>query len=297
MKPVATPPESARRPAVSPGISDAVAAYGQLRSRWPDDWPGLAAVMRGVVSWLDAPSAMDGRAEVPPVLIECAEAVESSGRARARRVGEPAYHNRLHVADTLVSMASLIKARRGLLGTPDRGLTRFEMLCLLTMTVHDFHHPGRCNRRAQEIEQMSLARFAPHARRIGVSGSDWALVCHLVLLTDPTCVAQVHDRWHRDRVSARASGTRAEMALLVTEADVLASALAFPGVELTRSLAREWQSPHPEMASSLLSEEGRLRFLSAGVRFSSDAADALGVKQAIREQIASIRKARKATSA
>lgn len=297
MKPAAIPSVPARRLVMRPGLADAVDAYRQLRSRWPDDWPGLAAVMRGVVTWLDAPSALGGCAVVPRVLIDCAEAVESSGRARARRVGEPAYHNRLHVADTLVSMASLIKARRRLLGASGAGLTRFEMLCLLTMTVHDFQHPGRCNRGAQEIEQMSLARFAPHARRIGLSESDWALVCHLVLLTDPTGVAQVHDRWHRDRVTAKGSGTRAEMALLVTEADVLASALEFPGVELTRSLAREWQRPHPEMASGLLSEEGRLRFLSAGVRFSSDAADALGVKEAIRAQIASIRRARKATSA
>ena len=282
---------------MTPGLAEAVGAYRQLRSRWPDDWPGLAAVMRGVVTWLDAPAATACRAEAPRVLIDCAEAVESSGRARARRAGEPAYHNRLHVADALVSMASLIKARRSLLGTPVRGLTRFETICLLTMTVHDFHHPGRCNRGPQEIERMSLARFAPHARRIGLSEPDWALISRLVLLTDPAGVAQVHDQGCRDGAAANASGTRAEMALLVTEADVLASALEFPGAELTQSLAKEWQTPHPEMANSLLSEEGRLRFLSAGVRFSSGAADALGVKQVIHEQIASIRKVRKATGA
>ena len=281
---------------MTPGLADAVEAYRQLRCRWPDDWPGLAAVMRGVVTWLDAPAATACRAEVPRELIDCAEAVESSERARARRVGEPAYHNRLHVADTLVSMASLIKARRRLLGTPVRGLTRFETICLLTMTVHDFHHPGRCNRGPQEIEQISLTRFTPYARRIGLSESDWALICDLVLLTDPTGVAQVHDRWRRIGLTAKAAGSRAEMAVMVTEADVLASALAFPGIELTQSLAGEWRKPHPELASSLLSEEGRLRFLSSGVRFSSDAADALGVKQMIREQIASIRKVRKARS-
>ena len=281
---------------MTPGLADAVEAYRQLRCRWPDDWPGLAAVMRGVVTWLDAPAATACPAEVPRELIDCAQAVESSERARARRVGEPAYHNRLHVADTLVSMASLIKARRSLLGTPVRGLTRFETICLLTMTVHDFHHPGRCNRGPQEIEQISLTRFTPHARRIGLSESDWALICDLVLLTDPTGVAQVHDRWRRIGLTAKAAGSRAEMAVMVTEADVLASALAFPGIELTQSLAGEWRKPHPELASSLLSEEGRLRFLSSGVRFSSDAADALGVKQMIREQIASIRKVRKARS-
>ncbi len=295
--PAVTPPELVRLLNMGPGLADAVEAYGQLRSRWPDDWPGLAEVMRGVVTWLDAPSAIAGPAEVPRMLIDCAEVVESSGRALARRVGEPAYHNRLHVADTLVSMASLIKARRHLLGTLRAGLTRFETICLLTMTVHDFRHPGRCNRAPQEIERMSLARFTPHARRIGLSESDWALICYLVLLTDPTGVAQVHDRWPQDRIPAKASGTRAEMAILVTEADVLASALEFPGVELTRSLAREWRAPHPELASSLLSEEGRLRFLSAGVRFSSHAADALGVKRALRKQIASIRTVRKARSA
>lgn len=296
MKLTAAPSELARRPNMTPGLADAVEAYRQLRSRWPDNWPGLAAIMRGVVTWLDAPAAKACRIEIPRVLIDCAEAVESSERARARRVGEPAYHNRLHVADTLVSMASLIKARRSLLGTPVRGVTRFETICLLTMTVHDFHHPGRCNRGPQEIEQISLARFTPHARRIGLSESDWALICDLVLLTDPTGVAQVHDRWRRSGLTAKAAGSRAEMAVIVTEADVLASALAFPGIELTRSLAREWRKPHPELASSLLSEEGRLRFLSSGVRFSSDAADALGVRRVIREQIALIRKVRKARS-
>lgn len=279
------------------GLADAVEAYRQLRSRWPDDWPGLAAVMRGVVTWLDAPAATACRAEVPRELIDCAEAVESSGRARARRAGEPAYHNRLHVADTLVSMASLIKARRSLLGTPVRGLTRFETICLLTMTVHDFHHPGRCNRGPQEIEQMSLARFTPHARRIGLSEADWALICDLVLLTDPVGVAQVHDRWRRSGLTAKTAGSRAEMAVMVTEADVLASALEFPGADLTQSLAKEWQTPHPDLASSLLLEEGRLKFLLAGVRFSSAAADALGVRRVIREQIALIRKVRKAKSA
>ena len=297
MKLTAAPSELARRHSMTPELADAVEAYRQLRSRWPADWPGLAAVMRGVITWLDAPAATACRAEVPRVLIDCAEAVESSERARARRVGEPAYHNRLHVADTLVSMASLIKARRSLLGTPVRGLTRFETICLLTMTVHDFHHPGRCNRGPQEIEQISLARFAPHARRIGLAAPDWALICNLVLLTDPAGVAQVHDQWCRGGVAADAPDTQAEMALLVTEADVLASALMFPGVELTQSLAKEWRTPHPEMANSLLSEEGRLRFLSAGVRFSSGAADALGIKQVIREQIASIRTVRKATGA
>lgn len=275
---------------MTPLLADTVSAYRQLRSRWPDEWPGLAHVMQGAVAWLNEAALGDRRANVPHTLIESAHSVELSGRARAAVAMEPAYHNRLHVADTLVSMTSLLKARRRLHGTPATDMSHFEMICLLTMTVHDFDHAGRCNRRPKEIERRSLARFAPQARRIGLNESDWMLVRQLVLSTDPQGVAEVHEQFIGEASvngseSTGVSGTLAEMAVLVTEADVLASALEFPGVELTQSLAREWQQPHPDMADSLMSAQGRIRFLSSGARFSSGAAHALGVTQSIREHL------------
>jgi hypothetical protein len=255
--------------------------------------------MRGAVAWLCEEAPGDRCVDVPRILIEGARCVELSGHASAARAMEPAYHNRLHVADTLVSMAGLLRARRRLQGVTAADLSHFEMICLFTMTVHDFDHAGRCNRRPTEIERRSLARFAPHARRIGMAKADWALVRQLVLSTDPQGVAEVHKAF-LDNASAKDSPTTgasatalatgaspmlAEMAVLVTEADVLASALEFPGVELTRSLAQEWRQPHPEMARNLLGAQGRIRFLSTGARFSSGAANALGVARSIREHL------------
>ncbi len=274
---------------MTPLLADAVEAYRQLRIRWESDWPGLERVMQGGVSWLlDRPT---DTARVPRVLMACAQVVEASGRRAALKGTEPAYHNRLHVADTLVSMASLLKARRAI-GGSRRGsvLSRFETISLLAMTIHDFEHAGRCNQAPQEIERLSLTRFEPHARLIGISAGDWRQICGLVLKTDPVRVAEVHETFRRRERNK--NGTDTEMAVLLTEADILASALPYPGISLTRSLANEWRDPHPELARGLLTVEGRCRFLTNAARISSPAGLALGIRLEIDQQLPASRQPR-----
>lgn len=266
---------------MTPMLADVVEAYRQLRMRWESDWPGLERVMTGGVSWLlDRPS---DTVRVPRLLMACAEVVEASGRRTALKGTEPAYHNRLHVADTLVSMASLLKARRVISGSRANALSRFETISLLAMTLHDFEHEGRCNRAPQEIEHLSLTRFEPHARLIGLSADDWTRVCGLVLKTDPGQVAKVHENFRRR--GRNKHGTDDEMAVLLTEADILASVLPYPGMSLTRALATEWQHSNPELARGLLTVEGRRRFLSDVVKISSSAALTLGIQQEIDQQL------------
>jgi hypothetical protein len=79
------------------------------------------------------------------------------------------------------------------------------------------------------------------------------------------------------------------LAVLVQEADIVASTLAVTGTDLTRSLAQEWESDQPAMAKTLLTVEGRLRFLEYGALFSSPASRWMGIQQARQAQIDAIR--------
>lgn len=218
-------------------------------------------------------------------MASAAKIVELEGARLAAGGVEPAYHNRLHVADTLVSMATLLKARRqGAL--PEQGrLTHGEGLCLLAMLIHDFHHDGRINEAPGEIERRSLQRFLPHARAIGLPLDDWTMLTRLVLNTDPATVGHLHEEFRDHRPPPGSPLGLREMAVLVTEADVLASSLPGIGEALGQSLVQEWSGRYPDRAARLGTAEGRLGFLAFGARFSSAAAIALGLPDLVHAQV------------
>ena len=76
-----------------------------------------------------------------------------------------------------------------------------------------------------------------------------------------------------------------EMAVLVVEADVLASALKFPGEDLTLGLIEEWAPRYPDRAKQLSSPTGRQDFLRFGARFTSTSARMLGIPDLVAKQI------------
>lgn len=275
------------------GLRDLLQAYAALRASWPDAWPGLPRVLNGALAWLgDGPAqAADVRAgRLLKMLASAAEIVEGQGAQLAAKGAEPAYHNRLHVADTVVSMAGLLKARRRWARTSGQGLTHPELLCLLAMVIHDFHHDGRINEAPGELERRALQRFLPYARAIGLPLDDWTALTRLVLNTDPSTVGQLHEEFRSTRPEARAPLELREMAVLVTEADVLASGLPSTGQTLGESLMREWSGRYPDRAARLTTAEGRLGFLAFGARFSSPAALSLGLPEVVNAQVAELSK-------
>ena len=56
-------------------------------------------------------------------------------------------------------------------------------------------------------------------------------------------------------------------------------------MDLTRSLAKEWERSNPSMAAVLMTRQGRLRFLEFGALFSSPASRWLGIQQARQSEI------------
>jgi hypothetical protein len=153
------------------------------------------------------------------------------------------------------------------------------------MVIHDFQHDGSINEAPGEIERHSLQNFLPHARVLGLPLDDWTTLTRLVLNTDPATVGQLHEEFSALKLAPGDPLELREMAVLVTEADVLASGLPQTGQTLGASLMQEWSSRYPDRAARLATAEGRLGFLAFGARYSSPSAHLLGIPQVVRAQV------------
>lgn len=214
---------------------------------------------------------------------------------------EPAYHNRLHIADTLVGMACLLRVRRELVrgvsphAHRQTALQPAELMGLLAMLIHDFQHDGRVNDGPGELERRSLQQFLPHAKSMDLSLEEWNTLTRLVLNTDPATVGTLHDEFRASSASGPSSIavplSLRELAVLVTEADVLASVMGETGEDLGRALTQEWATRYPDRAARLATPEGRLGFLTFGARFSSAAALHLQIPRVVQAQVASLTQA------
>jgi hypothetical protein len=168
-------------------------------------------------------------------------------------------------------------------------MSRSEFYCLAAMVLHDFGHDGRTNEFPREIEQASIESFSTYVQSCGLSEPDWSLLQRLILETDPRFVGDVHARLS-DAKPKHSSDELSfeEMAVLVVEADVLASALKFPGEDLTLGLIQEWAPRYPDRAKQLSFPTGRLGFLRFGARFTSISARMLGLPDLVAKQISAL---------
>lgn len=262
------------------------AALQNLRDKWPEAWPGLDLVVRNALSQLGhAPQTrLTARKQaLHDCIFSVIQAIEQDGAERSARQEEPAYHNRLHFSDAVVSLCVLLSNERVIAGRPRAAaLSHAEWLCMLTMVSHDFMHNGRVNAFRSEIEAMTVQALLPHMSEHRVHADDQALVSDLILKTDPAFVAQSHQNIQGlpfDVADPRC------MLVLIQECDILASALPATGGGLTQQLSREWSTVAPERSQSLLPPEGRLMFLKHAARFSSPSSRLLGVQAVIDQQI------------
>lgn len=255
-------------------------ALKSLRYAWPPtgQWPGLPQVMVGVLRHLLSlhplePLVLTHRMET---LLAMAGEVEQLGARVALKGLEPAYHNRLHTADTLVSLACLLRAQRQTELNASVRLSRQEWQMLMAMTAHDVRHDGSRNASPGQLERRS-AQAASHWLRLwGVGAQDRQAVQALILATDPARVAELRLAWRRLGCPAELKNSHYR-ALLLTEADVMASALPNFGRGLTQALYEEWRNHSPGPARALLSRAGRTHFLAQVAVFISPAARQLGM--------------------
>lgn len=260
-----------------------------LRKKWPRGWPGLSLVFERCLQQLGyslGPSGMRLQS-VANCAAEVAQWLEQEGRRMHRRRCEPQYHNRLHMADTLVCMTLLLKAQRHMQATSSSTTRRHEWLALLAMLAHDLLHDGSVNQYPAQLESRSVQALEPVMQRHGMLREDQLVVRHLILKTDPQCVRESHALVaDRDFVVEDVDC----LAVLVQEADILASTLTVTGLNLTQRLSAEWATSNPSMSRILLTHHGRLRFLEFGALFSSPASQWMGIQEARQAEMNSLRR-------
>lgn len=268
-------------------LSSLESTLDNLRQPWPDRWPGLAHVLARCWAHLGI-SPQDAEPRTAALLSwseAVAREVERDGLRLFEQGQEPAYHNRLHIADTLVCMTHMLLALRQQL-LPGAGVAHLEALCLGVMVGHDFMHPGGSNAFPGQFERMAVQALEPLMRDAGLDARDQAMLAHCILQTDPVCVKSAHEATV-DRPFDLAD--RHWMTVLVQEADILASTLPQTQESLTQALSLEWRPTNPEAAAKLLLPFSRMMFLEHAALFSSPAAQSLGLGEVKALQVEALR--------
>lgn len=268
-------------------LTELVTTLRYLRRPWPQAWPGLPLVFQRVWQQLALGSPRMGSRLHALHAFGCGvcEQIERDGAQRHARNAEPAYHNRLHIADTLVCMTYLLKASVHA-QVPGANAPQVAALALAIMAGHDFLHPGGSNSEPGEFESRAVQDLQPLMQSVGLSERDRQDVAHCILATEPSRVKA----FHMD-VRSRPFDLRQRdcLAVLVQEADILASTLPQTQLGLTQALSREWAPTQPVAAGNLLLPQNRLLFLEHAALFSSPAAQLLGLDRVKVRQVSQIK--------
>lgn len=254
-----------------------IATLHNLRSKWPDAWPGLPVVLKACIQrlWPQGSPVLQSQAGQ---LLQAARNMASHMEDVARASGyEPQYHNRLHTADALTAVCLLmqtIKEQAFVLSD------EWAAALLLAVTSHDVLHPGGANAFVQEFEECSALEMRDITQGLKIEALWTDRVSELILRTDPTLVAGNH---------SKVKDTHFEMNLdwacvLMNEADILASATSRFGPELGQALAQEWALKNHPLHHVVGTPEGRLQFLSS-LRFSTPASKAWGMPKHVEGQL------------
>ncbi len=125
-------------------LPDLQREFSRLRRLWDDQWIGLPAVVAGCMAQLGHSGEVAlgaGERAIADCIAAVAQAIEEDGARRSRADGEPGYHNRLHIADTLSALTCLLLLTRLECGRPlDARPDHAEWLQVLAMPAHDFLH-------------------------------------------------------------------------------------------------------------------------------------------------------------
>ena len=258
-----------------PRLQDVTEALLNLRRAWPGQWPGLPLVFDRAWSQLGMETPRKGSAAHRLLAFGrlVSAQVEEDGVRRHALDREPAYHNRLHIADTLVCMTYLLKTSAAL-HVPGARKPSVAAMALGIMAAHDFLHPGGSNAQPGEFEARAVQDLQPLMAATGLSLAERQTLEFVIMATDPARVKGVH---MQVRLQSYALGLSQCLAVLVQEADILASTLPQTSTGLTRSLATEWAPKQPDAANKLLLPQNRLLFLEHAALFSSPAAIHLGL--------------------
>lgn len=218
------------------------------------------------------PAGVRVPAGLPPALVRAGARISAAIDADAARHGEPPYHGRHHVAETVAAM-ELLCAEAVRLGHIPGALAD---LGIVAMIGHDLGHDGSLPKHGL-LERRAAERVAVLAAELGE-----AAVGTITRVIHATAPALVPDNLRRAACPEATPLDR--LCALANEADVFASLLPGLGCALAEDLAREWQAQDPARAAHTRSFQGRHQFLGI-YRHTTEAAARLGVREMIEDQL------------
>lgn len=239
-----------------------LSSYGFLRHSWQTKWIGLPQVIKYCAEYLKLDT--NGEQDHVNTLLNAAMAIANKieiEKGCGADTPEPRYHNRLHFADSLttISLQCGLEVQNGA-----RHDYAWQAALLLIAVAHDFRHPGHVNRHVSDIESTSVNFLIPILESLNVSALWMERVSHAILRSDFSLVKDNHSRvrgsafeWNNDWA-----------AVLLNEADVMASASTNFGPMLSSALSLEWEAINFPPYATVATEPGRRQFLSS-IQFSS----------------------------
>ena len=191
---------------------------------------------------------------------------------------EPNYHSRSHFKDVCIALSLLIQSQAAFTNSPAAhpalSISAKEAWILLFCAIgHDFGHDGTINTSPFELEKRSISHIKHWLSTTNYSPIEMngllGYVEPVVLATDP--------KNFQTLLTKKINQNRTDlMALLMVEADLMASVLPVRGALLSRNLAMEWKQNYPDMAKSVNSIEGRIGFLER-IQFTSPHSHVLNI--------------------
>jgi len=239
-----------------------VSSYAFLRHSWRTDWIGLPQLIKYCSEYLKLATSGEGE-EVRSLLtvaLGIASQIESE-KGCGMDTPEPSYHNRLHFADALttITLQCGLEVQNGIEPNP-----AWQAALLLIALSHDFRHSGHVNRHSSEIEYASVNHLVPIMKSMKLDDAWIGRICDVILRSDFSLVKENHSR-----VNGRAFQWDTEWAaVLLNEADIMASASDEFGPALSNSLSTEWEAINFAPYATVATESGRRQFLST-IQFSS----------------------------
>ena len=242
-------------------------------------WVGLPFLVDACADFLGIGGAAPGTTSATLIAVarQVAAQIEAEGGCGVDSA-EPGYHNRLHFSDSLttITLQAAIESQR--LGVDDAD---WKAALVLIALGHDFRHPGRVNGARAEIEQQSFDALKPYLQQHAVPALWMERIEAVILRSDFSVVADNHQRVAGQDFSWCADWA----AVLLNEADIMASASPVFGPRLSRALAAEWELIGFAAYRSVATPQGRSAFLQS-IEFSSPSAGVLGAAQRVRQQLA-----------
>ena len=242
-------------------------------------WVGLPFLVDACADFLGIGGAAPGATSATLIAVarQVAAQIEAEGGCGVDSA-EPGYHNRLHFSDSLTTITLQAAIESQCLGVDDAD---WKAALLLIALGHDFRHPGRVNGARAEIEQQSFDALKPYLQQHAVPALWMERIEAVILRSDFSVVADNHQRVAGQDFSWCADWA----AVLLNEADIMASASPDFGPRLSRALAAEWELIGFAAYRSVATPQGRKAFLQS-IEFSSPSAGVLGAAQRVRQQLA-----------